>query len=60
MPIKSKAQQRLIYAVAADPEVAKKTGVSQAVARDFIKATPKKRFKKLKEKLGCKSCEDSK
>lgn len=57
MPIKSKAQQRLMYAVAKDPEVAKKTGVSQKVAREFIKSTPKKRFKKLKEKLGCKNCE---
>jgi hypothetical protein len=57
MPIKSKAQQRLMYAAAADSEVAKKTGVSQKVAREFIKSTPKKRFKKLKEKLGCKNCE---
>lgn len=57
MPIKSKAQQRLMYAAAADSEVAKETGVSQKVAREFIKSTPKKRFKKLKEKLGCKNCE---
>jgi cytochrome c-type biogenesis protein CcmH/NrfF len=56
MPIKSKAQQRLMYAAAQDPEVAKKTGVSQKVAREFIKSTPKKRFKKLKEKLGCSKC----
>lgn len=58
MPIKSKAQQRLMYAVAQDPEVAKKTGVSQKVAREFIKSTPKKKFKKLKEKLGCKKCSE--
>ena len=56
MPIKSKAQQRLMYAAAQDSEVAKKTGVPQEVAREFIKSTPKKRFKKLKEKLGCNKC----
>ena len=54
--IKSKAQQRLMYAAAQDLEVAKKTGVPQSVAKEFIKSTPKKKFKKLKEKLGCKSC----
>jgi hypothetical protein len=47
-----------MYAVAQDPEVAKKTGVSQKVAREFIKSTPKKRFKKLKEKLGCSKCSE--
>jgi hypothetical protein len=57
MPIKSKAQQRLMYAAAQNSKVAKKTGVSQAVAREFIKSTPKKQFKKLKEKLGCNSKE---
>ena len=47
-----------MYAAAQDPEVAKKTGVSQKVAREFIKSTPKKKFKKLKEKLGCKKCSE--
>ena len=56
MPIKSRQQQKLMFAVANDPQVAKETGVSQKVAREFIKSTPKKRFKKLKEKLGCKTC----
>lgn len=56
--IKSKSQQRLMYAAANDPQVAKETGVSQKVAREFIKSTPKKRFKKLKEKLGCKKCSE--
>lgn len=46
-----------MYAAANNPEVAKKTGVSQKVAKEFIKATPKKKFKKLREKLGCK-CSD--
>lgn len=54
MPIKSKAQQRLMYAAAKDPKVAKKTGVSQEVAKEFIEATPKSRFKKLKEFVGKK------
>lgn len=54
MPIKSKAQQRLMYAAANNPEVAKKTGVSSKVAKEYIKATSKKRFAKLKEKLSDK------
>ena len=51
MPIKSKAQQRLMYAAANDKDIADETGVSQKVAKEFIKATPKKRFAKLKEKV---------
>jgi transposase len=47
-----------MYAAASNPEVAKKTGVSQKVAKEFIKSTPKSRFKKLKEKLGCKACSE--
>jgi hypothetical protein len=58
MPIKSKAQQKLMFAASQNPEVAKKTGVSQSVAKEFIKSTPKKRFKKLKKKLGCKECSE--
>ncbi len=58
MPIKSRQQQKLMFAAANDPKVAKETGVSQKVAREFIKSTPKKRFKKLKEKLGCKTCSE--
>ncbi len=58
MPIKSKAQQRLMFTASQNPEVAKKTGVSQSVAKEFIKSTPKKRFKKLKKKLGCKECSE--
>lgn len=54
--IRSKSQQRLMYAAANNPEVAKKTGVSQKVAKEFIKSTPKKKFKKLRERLGCKDC----
>jgi hypothetical protein len=51
MPIKSKAQQRLMYAVANDSEVSKKTGIPQSVAKEFIQTTKKSKFKKLKEKL---------
>jgi hypothetical protein len=47
MPIKSKAQQRLMYATLGGA----KTGVPMEVAKDFINATPKEKFKKLKEKL---------
>ena len=54
--IKSRQQQKLMFAVANNPEVAKKTGVSQKVAKEFIKSTPKKKFKKLRERLGCKDC----
>lgn len=54
MPIKSKAQQRLMYAAANDPKVAEETGVSQKVAKEFIESTPKKRFARLKEKVSGK------
>lgn len=57
MPLKSKSQQRLMYAVANDSKIAKETGISQKVAKEFIKSTPKHKFKKLKEKLGCSKCE---
>lgn len=58
MPIKSRQQQKLMYAAANDPEVAKETGVSQKVAREFIKSTPKSKFKKLRKKVGCDSCKE--
>jgi hypothetical protein len=41
-----------MYAAASNPEVAKKTGISKEVAEEFIKSTPKKKFKRLKERLG--------
>ena len=52
--IKSLAQNRLFQAVAHDPEVAKRTGIKKEVAEDFIKATPKGSFSKLKEKVKSK------
>ena len=57
MPAKSKAQFRLMKAAENNPEFAKKVGIEPSVAKEFTKANKgKKRFAKLKEKLGCKSC----
>ena len=47
MPIKSKAQQRLMYAAAAGNV---KDGPSKKVAKEMIAATPKKAFADLPEK----------
>ncbi len=46
MPIKSKAQQRLMFAAAAGKV---KDGPSKAVAKKFVEETPKKAFAKLPE-----------
>jgi hypothetical protein len=46
MAIKSKAQQRLMYA-----SLNKDTGVPKKVAEEYIEATPKDAYAKLKEKL---------
>jgi len=46
-PIRSKAQQRLMYAAAAGNV---KDGPSKKVAKEMIEATPKKAFAKLPEK----------
>lgn len=48
MPIKSKAQQRLMYAAAAGKA---KDGPSKKVAEEYIAATPKKALAKLPEKV---------
>lgn len=50
MPIKSKSQQRLMYATLGGAD----TGVPKKVAKEMIEATPKKRFAKLKEKVSAK------
>lgn len=55
MPLKSKAQARLMYAVKNDPKVAKKFGIAPSDAEEMIEKTPKTRFKKLKEKIKKKS-----
>ena len=53
MPTKSKAQFRLMKAVENNPEFAKKVGISKKVAEEMTQGNVgKKRFAKLKEKLG--------
>jgi hypothetical protein len=55
MPIRSKKQQRLMYATLNGAD----TGVSKEVAKDFIEATPKKKFTKLREKVSGKKKQES-
>jgi hypothetical protein len=50
MPIKSKAQQRLMYATTGGA----KTGVPKKVAKEYIEATPKKAMKQLPERKSSK------
>jgi|688.fasta_scaffold383700_4 hypothetical protein len=47
MPLKSKAQQKLMFATLAGAD----TGVPKDVAQDFIKNTSKKQFQKLRDRL---------
>jgi hypothetical protein len=55
MPAKSKAQFRFMKAAEHDPEIAKKLGIKQETAAEFTKSNVgKKKFSKLKEKLGKK------
>ena len=49
MPSKSKAQQKLMRAAAHNKDFAKKSGVSQSVARDFVAADKAKPSKKMKK-----------
>jgi len=53
MPSKSKAQHRLMEAVAHSEEFAKKTGIPQEVAKEFVKEDAKKP-RKLPERIGDK------
>jgi uncharacterized membrane protein len=48
MPFASKAQARFMYAAAKDPKMAKKLGVPQKVAKEYVKES--KSMKKLPEK----------
>ena len=43
MPAKSKAQERLMQAVANNPKFAKKVGIPQKVGKKFVKPSPKKK-----------------
>lgn len=45
MPSKTPAQHRLMEAAAHDPGFAKKSGVSQRVAREFVEADERKKSK---------------
>jgi hypothetical protein len=54
MPAKSRAQARLMYAVEKNPKLAHKVGISPEVAHEFTQGMTKKRFHKLKEKIGKK------
>jgi hypothetical protein len=47
MPIKSKAQQRAMYAAASGSG---KTDIPKKVAEDFIEATPKSAYKDMPER----------
>ena len=46
MPTKSKKQKKLMLAVAHNKDFAKKVGVPQKVAKEFVKADKKKGSKK--------------
>ena len=54
MPITSKAQQRLMYAVANSKKVSKSAGVPMSVAKEMIAKTPKKAYAKMPGKMGKK------
>ena len=43
MPTKSKAQERLMQAVANNPKFAKQVGIPQKVGKEFTKPVPKKK-----------------
>lgn len=56
MPPVSQAQRRLMHAAAADPAVAKKTGVPSAVAEEFADSDepgklPEKKSKSKEERM---------
>jgi len=51
---KSKQQAKLMYAVAGDKDVSKKTGVSQKVAKEFIKKSHGQKVKDLPKKVSKK------
>jgi hypothetical protein len=50
MPSKSPQQHRFMEAAAHNPEFAKKAGISQAVAKEFVAADAKKAKKKSHSK----------
>lgn len=50
-PVRSKSQLRLMAAVANNPKFSEKVKIPQSVGKEFIDATPKHSYKKLKERL---------
>lgn len=48
MPIKSKAQQRAMYAAASGKG---QTGIPKTVAKEYIEATPKAAYGKMPERV---------
>lgn len=50
MPSKSKAQARLMRAAAGSKKIAKKVGISQSKAKEWVRADKKKGTKGLPEK----------
>lgn len=52
MPSKSKQQSKLMHAAAKSPEVAKRTGVPQKVAREYVNADKGRSQKHLPQKKG--------
>ena len=49
--MKSQQQSKLMHAAAADPDVAKKTGVSQKVAKEFVKKSHGQKVGNLPKKV---------
>lgn len=47
MPTKSRAQHNYMEMIAHDPKAAKRTGVSQSVAKEFVEADKGRDLKKL-------------
>ncbi len=58
MPSKSEKQARTMRAAAHDPEFAKKMGIDQDVAKEFVEAD-KKKAEQSSESLGDKDDDDS-
>jgi hypothetical protein len=54
MPARSKQQAKFFYAMENNPKEAAKRGISPEVAHEFTDGMTKKRFAKLKEKIGKK------
>ena len=50
--MKSKAQNRLMHAAAADPKVAAKIGIRPAVAKKFVAESAGQKVRRLPERKG--------